>query len=70
MQIIEIRPKGIYITNELSFEEVQHLLNYLDKVTVSYDSKKEPELHEAVEYVTGSFYPKLRELEENLKNGT
>lgn len=70
MQVLQIRPKGIYITTEFSYEEIINILNYLDKVTVTYDSKKEPEVAEAVEYVTKKFYPQLKELEENLKDGT
>jgi hypothetical protein len=48
-------------------EELERILDFLDHSVTTYDSKAEPKMVEAVEYVKGKFYPATRDLLEELK---
>lgn len=67
MKILEVRPKGIYITMEFSLEEIGYLLDFLDKCEVKYDPGKEKDFVKSKEYVTKKFFPELDQLNEDLK---
>jgi len=51
LKILSVRPKGIYVDLEFSVENLKHLLDFLDKCRVTYDSEEEPEFREAELYV-------------------
>lgn len=70
MQVLQIRPKGIYITLEMSYEEIVSVLNFLDRSTISYNSEREEDFTKDVEFVKNEFFMHLKEIEGNVKNGT
>ena len=59
MNILEVRPKGMYVTIEFSMEQLDRLRNFLSCSKASYDSKEDPEMVIAAQYVTETFYPEL-----------
>ncbi len=70
LKLIDVRPKDIYTTIEISKEGVIKVLDFLNNCTCSYDSKEQPELEKAVMYVKNEFFPFLIEVEKVLKNVT
>ena len=65
MRIINIEPKDIHVTVDLSIREIKMLLKALDKSKIDYDSKKEPDMAEAVGFL-GLFFKLLSEVEEDV----
>lgn len=65
MKVVDVAPKDIYITIELSLKETRDLLKSLDKVKIDYNGQKEPEMIEATHTLT-SFYKILAEVEDGL----
>jgi hypothetical protein len=61
-KIIALKPKDIYFNMEISLQEIAKLRLFLDMAQVNYDGRQ-PEMAEAVEYVTKEFYPFLTEVE-------
>jgi len=59
MNIIDVRPKGMYVTIEFSFEQLERIRDFLEKAKVAFDSTEEPEMAVASQYVTETFYPEL-----------
>ena len=54
---------------EFTPEQLEKVLDFLDHSVTTYDSKAEPKMVDAVEYVKGMFYPAVRDLLEELKKG-
>lgn len=69
MRLIEIRPKGIYITLEFSSEQLQHILDYLDHSVCEFNSTEEPGMLESDEYVRQELFPQLNELLKEISRG-
>ncbi len=69
MKVLGIEPRDVYVLMEMSSEQITHLLDFLDRCTVDYDSEKEPKLKQAVSYVTNEFFSVLNQLSEDLKQG-
>ena len=67
-EVIEIRPKGIYVKVEYSLEELQILVKAMDMIEVRANLKN-PEEKEAHDYFTGEFYPFTAKIVEDLKDG-
>jgi len=67
MRIIGIEPRDFYLLFELNTSQIEHLLNFLDRCTVEYDSDKEKHMKEASEYVTEDFFKQLNQVSEELK---
>jgi len=65
MQILNIEPKDIHVTIDLSIREVKMLLKALDKVKIDYDGKKEPDMVEASGFLK-LFFKFLSEVEEEV----
>ena len=65
MKVVDVAPKDIYITIELSLKETRNLLKALDKVKIDYNGQKEPEMVEAAQTLT-TFYNILAEVEDGL----
>jgi hypothetical protein len=57
MIIMDVMPKEIHVLLDLTFTEVNHILNVLDNATI--DPKCDPE---SMAFVTQIFIPKLDEL--------
>lgn len=67
-EVIQVRPKGIYITFEMSLEEVTKLRDGLSRAKLFF-SGSVPEEVEAARYVTEDFCPFLNKLVGDLKHG-
>ncbi len=65
MQILNIAPKDIHVTIDLSISEIKMLLLALEKVEIEYDAKNEPEKVEAAEFLK-LFFKFLSEIEEEI----
>lgn len=65
MKIKRIYPKQIYAEIELSQEEIENLLEFLDNCTLDYGGNDK--LKKAGEYVVKELFPALNELGEQLK---
>jgi len=57
-----VAPRDIYIRMMIPLKRLDQLLEVLDKSKVDYDSKEEPQLAEAVDYVEKNFFPTMDKL--------
>ena len=69
MKVVSIEARDVYITLDFSLKQVNHILDYLNRCTVEYNSEKEPEMVEADKYVKEVLFPNMDALSEDLKNG-
>jgi len=72
-KLLNIYLKDTYAVMEFSGQQVKYILDFLGKCNVEYDGNKEPNLKEAVEYVTGLFFQTLENVEmliKEMRNGT
>lgn len=67
-EVIQVRPKGVYITVEFSLEELEKLKKAFEMCEVKANLKDQDEA-EANRYFTEEHYPFIRKLCEDLKNG-
>ena len=65
MKVVDVAPKDIYITIELSLKDTRDLLKALDRAKVDYNGKEEPEMILAAQALT-TFYKILAEVEDGL----
>ena len=65
MQILNVEPKDIHVTLDLSITEIGMLLEALDKAKIDYDGKTEPKMAQATEFL-GVFFKMLAEVEESV----
>jgi hypothetical protein len=70
MNVIDIQSRDIYVLFELSLEQIEFILDYLDHCTMEFDSKGEPEMVKAKEYMDEGFFKPLSKLAEELKDGS
>jgi len=68
MKIIDVQPKDIYVTTEFSLVQLKWLQMFLNRSTVEYSSEDEPEIVEAVKYVTDKLYPDLESFLNQMEN--
>lgn len=66
MDILKVYPKQLHISLDISEEELNHILNFLDACEVDYGGKGE-NLKKAGEFVSSVFFPRLNQLSEELK---
>ena len=69
MRVLDVRPKGVYITVEFSSEQLQYIFDFLEHSKCTFDSECEPEMVKANEYVVGEFYPHLNDILREVTNG-
>ena len=67
-EVVEVKPKGIYIKIEYSLEELIHLKKALEHVDIKVDLNNDDE-KKFHDYFVKTFYPFIAELVEDLKNG-
>lgn len=65
MQILNIEPKDIHVTIDLSITEITGLLRAGEKVKIDYDGKSDPDMIKAVGFFK-SFFKLLLEIEEQV----
>lgn len=66
MDIDKIYPKQIHVKLDMSAEEIEQLLDFLDNAVVDYGGKGE-KIRKAGEYVVKEFFPKLEQLSQQIK---
>jgi hypothetical protein len=70
MKILDLYPKDVCATIELSMREIGKILLALGKAQLKYDGKNPQEI-EAVEFLKGPFFQTLDRLyEENKQHGS
>ena len=69
MKVIGVEPRDIYVGFEMSSKQIEHLLDFLDRCTIVYDSEKEDRLNDAVKYVKEELFVTLNQVSEELKQG-
>ena len=67
MKVIQIAPKDIFITLEISLTEAENLLIALENAIIEYDGKNDIKVVKAVKYLTEDFQPTLDKIVEDLK---
>ena len=65
MDVLEVYPKDWFVRIELSLDQIQKLLDFMDHCTIEIDPKNK-ELVEARDYVTENFFAKLDKLSEEI----
>jgi len=65
MQILNVEPKDIHVTIDLSIREIGLLLKALEKVKIDYNGKDEPDMIEAAGTLK-LFFKLLAEVEEDV----
>ena len=66
MKILSVEPRDIYITVDLSFRELEMILNFLDNCEVKYDGE-DKDLKESITFTKEQFFTLLNKLYEDLK---
>jgi len=69
MNVTGVVQRNTYIVSEFTPDQLEKVLDFLDHSVTTFDSKVEPNMVAAVEYVKGTFYPTIRDLLEELKKG-
>jgi len=67
-KILDVFSKDVYVTLELSTEQVGLILDFLGKCTIEYDGEKDKDTKASVEYVTQVFFQKLANAEDCMRN--
>ena len=65
MRILNIEPKDIHVTIDLSITEITWLLKALEKAKIIFDSKTEPDMVEANGFLK-LFFKLLSDVEEEV----
>ena len=69
MRVLKVYSKETFAEVEFSMQQIKHILDFLDKCSVKYNSKEEPSLVEASEYVTNDFLKTLDSLYNEFNKG-
>jgi hypothetical protein len=65
MEVLEVYPKDWFVRIELSLDQIQKLLDFMDNCTISVDAKNR-DLVAAKDYVIGDFFAKLDALSDDI----
>jgi len=65
MRILNIEPKDIHVTLDLSITEIRLILKALDKAKIVFDSKADPDMIEADRFLK-LFFKLLSEVDEDI----
>jgi len=68
-EVIQVRPKGIYVNIEFPLDELKKLRDACNHIELKIDMKK-PEEVAVGDYFTGTFYPFIRKIVEDLVDGS
>jgi len=68
-EVIQIRPKGIYVNIEFSMEELAMLKKGFDMIQINADLK-DTEQFKVNDYIINKFYPFIRDIVKDLEHGT
>ena len=68
-EVIQVQPEGIMVTIKFPLQELVLLKQALDIVEIRPRSEIEDQ-KKAAEYITGSFYPLIKDIVEDLTHGS
>ena len=70
MQILNVEPKDIHITLDLSIKETRMILDVLDHAKVEFNGTEEPGMIEAYDFVKDRFLKQLDQVVQDVeRNG-
>jgi len=67
MNIIDVQPKEVHATLEVSIKEIAHILTFYDSARPLYDKVFSDSMGEEGEYMESEFIAKLRVLLEDVQ---
>lgn len=70
MKIVSVEARDVYVTMDMSLQEINYLMDFLDKSVVEYNGDEEPEMKKADSFIKERFFPMLNQLTEELKHGS
>jgi len=70
MKVINVAPKDIYLTLEISLKDLTHIRDALSCAEFRFSSTENPELKEATDFASNNFYSFLNGIIEEIENGT
>ena len=62
MRVVNIEARDVYVTLDLSAQELQLLDAALDHTTLEFDGEQEPQMKLANHFITETFAPAIKEL--------
>jgi hypothetical protein len=68
MRIVDVAPKDIYVTFEMSIREINMVLDALEHSKVIFDSEEEPELVESSNFLKNTFFKELDHISNDIGN--
>jgi len=69
MKVLKVYSKETFVEIELSMINVKHILDFLDKSRVDFNSREEPEMVEATNYVKNGFFKTLSSIHDEFEKG-
>ena len=69
MRVLKIYSKETFVELELSMTQIRHILDFLGKSQVEFNSKEEPVMVEASRYVKSDLFPTLSSLLDEFEKG-
>ncbi len=69
MKILDVQPKEVHVTFELSMQEIAHVLTFYDSARPLYDKVFADQRSEEGEYMTNEYIAKLRLIFEDVRKG-
>ena len=67
MKILNIEPKDIHVTFDMSIKEIDLVLDALEHAEVNFSGDKEPALTEAATFLKDVFFKNLDSVSEEVK---
>ena len=67
MRIINVEPKDIHVTMDMSIREVNLVLDALEHAEIKFPGDDKPELKEAAKFLSDEFFKTLSGLSADLK---
>jgi len=69
IEVKNVSYRDIWFTIDISSKQLKYLKLLLDHAQIDYDSEKEPETTEAIQYMHEEFYPFLKYINEEFLKG-
>lgn len=67
MRVVNVEQRDTFFIMDFPVKELVMIKDLLDHANIEYDSEKEPEMKEAVDYMHEKLYPFLNEVEEKFR---
>jgi len=67
MRILDVEPKDIHVTFDMSINEINLVLDALEVAELNFDGDEKPELKKAAIFLTDVFFKNLSAVSEEVK---